>query len=168
MTFPEKIVTLISIVTPGCRSVSLTPSPVFGGVAVRASVGKGEMGMNIMAEVGLIFGICLAGVAVEAVLPVAFPASVISLMLLMALLFTGVIKTRHIQRVAGFLVANMSFFFLPSCVGIMEHLDVLAGKLLPVFAICFLTTPLIYLTTAWTVQGMMLLRNKRKGGGKDV
>ncbi len=122
--------------------------------------------MNIMAEVGLIVGICLAGAAIEAVLPVAFPASVISLMLLMALLFTGVIKTRHIQRVSEFLLANMAFFFLPSCAGIMEHFRLLVDNLLPVFVICFLTTPLVYLTTAWTVQGLMALRNRRKGGGQ--
>lgn len=122
--------------------------------------------MNIMTEVGLIVGICLAGTAIEAVLPVAFPASVISLMLLMALLFTGVIQTRHIQRVSAFLLANMTFFFLPSCLGIMEHFPVLVDNLLPVIAICFFTTPLVYLATAWTVQGLMALRNRRKGGGQ--
>lgn len=124
--------------------------------------------MNIMAEVGLIVGICLAGAAIEAVLPVAFPASVISLILLMALLFTGVIKTRHIQRVSEFLLANMAFFFLPSCSSIMEHFPALVGNLLPVFVICFFTTPLVYLTTAWTVQGLMALRNRRKGGGQNA
>ena len=81
--------------------------------------------MNIMAEIGIICAVCLAGVAVEAVLPFAFPASVISKVLLIALLLSGWIKPVHIQRVSGFLVANMAFFFLPSCVGIIEHKDVL-------------------------------------------
>ena len=120
--------------------------------------------MDIMAEIGLICGICLVGTVIEAVLPVAFPASVISLILLMALLLTGIIKPRHIQRVSGFLVANMAFFFLPSCIGIMEYTDVLRGKVLPIFAICFLTTPLVYLATAWTVRAVMALQ-KKKGGG---
>ena len=124
--------------------------------------------MNIMAEVGLICAICLAGVAIESVLPFTFPASVISLILLIVLLLTGVLKTRHIQRVSEFLVANMAFFFIPSCVGIMEHAQVLLDKLLPVFGICFLTTPLIYLVTAWTVQGTMALLSRRKGGGKHA
>ena len=121
--------------------------------------------MSIMAEIGLICAVCLAGVAVEAVLPFAFPASVISMVLLIVLLLSGLIKPVHIQRVSGFLVANMAFFFLPSCVGIIEHKDVLLDKLLPVFAICFLTTPLVYLVTAWTVQGMTVLLRRRKGGG---
>lgn len=118
--------------------------------------------MDILGEIGLIFGICLVGEGVAAILPVAFPASVISMILLMALLMSGVIKTRHIQRVSGFLTANMAFVFLPSCVSIIEHADVLLPRIVPVFLICFLTTPLVYLATAWTVQGMMALRRRKE------
>ena len=118
--------------------------------------------MDIIGEIGLIFGVCLVGEGIAAVLPVAFPASVISMILLMALLMTGVIKTRHIQRVSGFLLANMAFVFLPACVSVMEHADVILPRIVPVFLICFLTTPLIYLATAWTVQGMMALRRRKE------
>lgn len=118
--------------------------------------------MEIIGEIGLIFGICLAGEGIAALLPVAFPGSVISMILLMALLLSGIIKPRHIQRVSGFLTANMSFVFLPSCVSIMEHIDVILPKIVPIFLICFLTTPLIYLATAWTVQGMMALRRRKE------
>ena len=118
--------------------------------------------MVVIGEIGLIFGICLAGEAIAALLPVAFPGSVISMILLLALLLSGVVKTRHIQRVSGFLMANMSFVFLPSCVSIMEHLPVLMPRILPVFLICFLTVPLIYFVTAWTVQGMMALRHRKE------
>ena len=118
--------------------------------------------MDILGEIGLIFGICLAGEGVAAILPVAFPASVISMLLLMALLLSGVIKTRHIQRVSGFLTANMAFVFLPACVSVMEHADVILPRIVPVFLICFLTTPLVYLATAWTVQGMMALRRRKE------
>ena len=118
--------------------------------------------MDILGEIGLIFGICLAGEGIAAILPVAFPASVISMILLMALLLSGVIKTKHIQRVSGFLTANMAFVFLPACVSVMEHADVILPRIVPVFLICFLTAPLIYLATAWTVQGMMVLRRRKE------
>lgn len=119
--------------------------------------------MDVLGEIGLIFGICLVGEGIAAILPVAFPASVISMILLMALLMAGVVKTRHIQRVSGFLLANMAFVFLPACVSVMEHADVILPRIVPVFLICFLTTPLIYLATAWTVQGMMALRRRKEG-----
>ena len=123
---------------------------------------RGENRMDIIAEIGLIFAVCLAGEGIAAVLPVAFPASVISMILLIVLLMTGVVKTGHIGRVSGFLVANMAFVFLPSCVSIMEHADVILPRIVPIFLICFLTTPLVYLATAWTVQGIMALRRRKE------
>ena len=123
--------------------------------------------MNIMGELALIFGICLVGEGVAALLPVAFPASVISMVLLMVLLLTGVvkdrhIKDRHIQRVSHFLVANMAFFFLPSFVGLLEHIELLKSQLVPLLLIIVLTTPVVYLITGWTVRLLMLRHRNRK------
>lgn len=118
--------------------------------------------MHILGELALIFGLCLAGEGIAALIPVAFPASVVSLILLMVLLLTGVIKEKHIQTVSHFFVANMAFFFIPSFVETMEHGALLLSQALPLLVIVGLTTPLIYLVTGWTVQLIMLRR--RKGG----
>ena len=118
--------------------------------------------MNIMGELALIFGICLVGEGVAALLPVAFPASVISMVLLMVLLLTGVVKDRHIQTASHFLVANMAFFFLPSFVGLLEHIDLLKSQLVPLLLIIVLTTPVVYLITGWTVRLLMLRYRNRK------
>lgn len=118
--------------------------------------------MNIMGELALIFGICLVGEGVAALLPVAFPASVISMALLMVLLLTGVVKDRHIQTASHFLVANMAFFFLPSFVGLLEHIELLKSQLVPLLLIIMLTTPVVYLVTGWTVRLLMLRHRNRK------
>ena len=118
--------------------------------------------MNIMGERALIFGICLVGEGVAALLPVAFPASVISMVLLMVLLLTGVVKDRHIQTASHFLVANMAFFFLPSFVGLLEHIELLKSQLVPLLLIIVLTTPVVYLITGWTVRLLMLRHRNRK------
>ena len=118
--------------------------------------------MNIMGELALIFGICLVGEGVAALLPVAFPASVISMVLLMVLLLTGVVKDRHIQTASHFLVANMAFFFLPSFVGLLEHIELLKSQLVPLLLIIVLTTPVVYLVTGWTVRLLMLRYRNRK------
>ena len=118
--------------------------------------------MNIMGELALIFGICLVGEGVAALLPVAFPASVISMVLLMVLLLTGVVKDRHIQTASHFLVANMAFFFLPSFVGLLEHIELLKRQLVPLLLIIVLTTPVVYLVTGWTVRLLMLRHRNRK------
>ena len=116
--------------------------------------------MNIMGQLALIFGLSLVGEGVAALLPVSFPSSVISMVLLMALLLTGVIKDKHIKTVSNFLVANMAFFFIPSFVGIVEHGTLLKGQALPLLVIVGLTTPVVYLVTGWTVQLLMLRRRK--------
>ncbi len=118
--------------------------------------------MNIMGELALIFGICLVGEGVAALPPVAFPASVISMVLLMVLLLTGVVKDRHIQTASHFLVANMAFFFLPSFVGLLEHIELLKSQLVPLLLIIVLTTPVVYLVTGWTVRLLMLRHRNRK------
>lgn len=121
--------------------------------------------MNIMAELALIFAICLAGEGIAAALPFSFPASVISMVILMLLLMTGVVKERQIQTVSHFFVVNMGLFFVPSLVGTLEYMEVLKAQIIPFLAVTFLTTPVVYLITAWCVQ--LLMRALKKKGGKD-
>ena len=118
------------------------------------------MNVNVMGELALIFGISLVGEGVAALLPVSFPASVISMILLMVLLLTGAVK--EWQSVSHFLIANMAFFFIPSLVGTMEHGAMLKSQVVPLLVIVGLTTPVVYLATSWTVQ-LMLRLFRRKG-----
>lgn len=120
--------------------------------------------MNIMAEAAIIFGVCLASEGVAALIPVAFPSSVIALLLLALLLFTKIVKPEHIRRLSAFLVANMAFFFLPSCVGLIEHAPAILGQLLPFLLISFLTTPLVYFVTARCVQLLIRRKEARRHG----
>lgn len=117
-----------------------------------------------MGEIAVIFGICLLSeglsAAISAALPVSFPASVISMLLLLALLLCGGVKERHIGRACSFFTGNMAFFFIPSCVGILEHTQTLAACLAPFLLVAVLTTPLVYLVTGWTIQLMMGARRR--------
>lgn len=123
--------------------------------------------MNIMRELAILFGICLAGEGAAALLPVPFPASVISLVLLLVLLLTGVLKERWIQTVSRFLIVNMGLFFVPALVGTIEYVEVLNGLALPFLAVTLLTTPLVYLVTAGSVHLLMRI-TKRKGDGRHA
>ena len=118
--------------------------------------------MHILGELALIFGICLAGEGIAALIPVAFPASVVSLVLLMVLLLTGVVKDRHIRTVSHFFVANMAFFFVAPCAGIIEHVESLLACLLPFLCAAILTTPLVYAATAWSIQLMLRVRRRKE------
>lgn len=116
--------------------------------------------MDAMEELALILALCLAGEGIAALLPVSFPASVISMILLMLLLFSGVVKERHIRLTSKFLMANMGIFFVPAVVGTIDYAEVLSRQLLPFAVIVLFTTPLVYGVTAWTVQ--LWIRRMRK------
>ena len=122
--------------------------------------------MNVMLELGLILVLCLAGEWVAALLPFAFPASVISMILLAVLLMTGVVKERMIQTVSKFLVVNMGLFFVPALVGTLQYVDVLKSQIVPFLAVTFLTTPVVYLAAAWSVQLLMKAMRKKEGAEK--
>ena len=125
------------------------------------------MYMDILIELALIFGVCLAGEGVAALLPIPFPASVISLLLMTVLLLTGAVKERRLQAITHFMIVNMGLFFTPALVGVIKYVDLLKANLIPFFAVTLLTTPVVYAVTAWTV---LLVRRltRRKGGGEDV
>ena len=118
---------------------------------------------KIKGEIAIIFGICLVSEGISALLPIPFPASVISLLLLLALLRAGGVKDRHIRRTCGFFTGNMAFFFIPPCVGILDHWSTLSSVLLPFLLISILTTPLVYLVTAWVIQLAMRAQKGRAG-----
>lgn len=121
--------------------------------------------MNVMLELAIILVICLAGEWIAVLLPFTFPASVISMVLLLVLLLTGIVKERQIRVVSQFLVVNMGLFFVPALVGTLAYADLLRAQLLPFLVVTFLTTPVVYLVTAWSVQ--LLMKALRQKGGKS-
>ena len=110
--------------------------------------------MGIMAQIGIVLAVCLVGEGIAALLPIPFPASVISMVLLFLLLAAKLLRPHHIT--------NMACFFVPAGVGILRYADVLWANLLPLLAICFITTPLVYGVTAWAVQLTMRAIQKKE------
>ena len=70
--------------------------------------------MSVLAQICVIFAVCLASEGIAAVLPFSFPASVIGMILLFLLLLSGLLKIDHIREKSDFLLANMAFFFIPA------------------------------------------------------
>ena len=118
--------------------------------------------MNIMSQIGIVLGICLVGEGIAALLPVPFPSSVISMILLFLLLASHLLRPHHIKQKANFLVGNMAFFFIPGGVAILQYLDVLRANLLPLLVISLVTTPLVYGVTAWVVQLTMRAMHRQE------
>ena len=118
--------------------------------------------MKIIIQIAIIFSICWISQTIEALLPIAFPASVIGMLLLLPLLMTWVLKVDHIREKSDFLLSNMAFFFIPAGVSIINYFDVLASSILPLLAVCVISTVLTFAVTAWTVRLTRRLMDRRK------
>lgn len=68
------------------------------------------------------------------------------------LLLSGLLKVEHIREKGDFLLKNMAFFFIPSGVALIEQMDVLKGKILPLLATCLITTILTFMVSAFTIR----------------
>lgn len=124
------------------------------------------MKVKLLVQIGIVFGICLVGEGISRILPFAFPASVISMILLFLLLLSGALKVEHIREKGDFLLRNMAFFFIPSGVGLIEQADAVRGKVLPLLAVCLITTVLTFAVSAATIRLVSSWQNRLKKGGR--
>lgn len=125
--------------------------------------------MKVLTQLAIVFGISLIGECISAVLPFAFPASVIGMILLFLLMLFKIIKKHHIESVAMFLLKNMAFFFIPVAVSIIDNISYLQGHIMIFILICITSTLLTFLATAYAVMGVMKLQDKvaAKRGGRN-
>lgn len=116
--------------------------------------------MKLILQIGIVFGVCLIGEGIAALLPIPMPGSVISMVLLLVLLLSGLLKVDHIAQKTDFLLDNMAFFFIPAGVGIMEQFSAVQGYVWQILLICLITTVLTFAASAFTVRAVIALQNK--------
>ena len=124
------------------------------------------MNRKIFLQLGIIFALYWVSQLIEAVLPFSFPASVIALMLLLALLVLRVVKPEHIRQSADFLQSGIAFFLIPVMVGLMNYVDLIMENAAAFFVICLVSTVLTFGAVAWTVQLTCRLMERKKEGKK--
>ena len=117
--------------------------------------------MKIMYQIAIIFSVCWISQVIEALLPFAFPASVIGMVLLFLLLCTGALRREHIREKSDFLLSNMAFFFVPAGVSIINYADVLRSSAVQLVIICLVTTVLTFGATAWSIRLTLHLMERR-------
>ncbi len=118
--------------------------------------------MEIIIQIGIVFGVCLVGQLISACLPVTVPASVIGMILLLLLLCFQILKPHHIEKKSNFLLKNMAFFFIPAGVGIMNNYSYVKDSILPLLLVCLITTVLTFGVTARTVITVIRIQEKKR------
>ena len=117
--------------------------------------------MRILAQLAVILAVSFLGQVIASLLPIPFPGSVISMILLFLLLLGRIVKVPQIQQTAEFLTGNMAFFFIPAGVGILENWELLAQNLAALAIIAVITTFLTFAAAAYTVRAVMAWQERR-------
>ena len=89
------------------------------------------------------------------------PASVWGMVLLFASLMLGVVKPDDVKTVAHFLTDNMTIFFLPAAIGIMDQWGLIKMNLLAWLAVVLISTVFVMLTTGLLQQWLMSITKKK-------
>ena len=100
--------------------------------------------------------------AIISFLGIPFPPPLLGMLILTALLCTGVIKENYIEDICTALIDKMALLFLPAGVSMILYLDVIKAELLPISLTLILSSVIILCSTALVLE--MLLRRKEKGG----
>ena len=106
--------------------------------------------MKILKQITIVFLLCWLGEVISALLPFAFPGSIVAMLLI-----------EDVSGFAGFLLANMAFFFIPAGVSILDSFGAIQNDLLPILAVIVLST----LITAAVTGGSILLITKLQKRG---
>ena len=82
------------------------------------------------------------------------------MILMFLLLLVKFLKRRHVEEVAQFVLQNISFFYIPTAVSILDSVGVLRGAMWQFALICVVSALLTFLATVYTVIGVMKLQEK--------
>lgn len=86
------------------------------------------------------------------------------MVILLILLVTKMIKLVHVEEVGTFLSNNMSFFFIPAAVSVIDYLDILQSVIFKVLIICSISIIVSFVLVAYAVKITITLQDKYKKG----
>ncbi|MDR1621364.1 MAG: CidA/LrgA family protein [Synergistaceae bacterium] len=116
--------------------------------------------MKVITQCGFLFFVCLVGVHCSHLLPFPVPASVLSMLVLFVLLLSRGIDPSSLKETTDVLLGNMAFFFIPSGVGILAHLETLRDDALALLAVCCAATFLTFAASVAAVTAAARLQQK--------
>lgn len=118
--------------------------------------------MKYLNQFGLILLITFLGEILKNIIPLAIPASIYGLVLMLIALQTKLITLEHIQDVGVFLIEIMPIMFIPAAVGLMDSWNVLKPICVPVIIITVVTTILVIVVTGRVTQLVINLEKRKR------
>lgn len=110
--------------------------------------------MKYLRQALILTAITFAGELIHYLLPLPVPASIYGLVILFALLKSGLLPLEQIQDVGGLLLELMPLLLVPASVSFITALDTIQAMLLPVLIMGFVGTVVVMVVTGRVTQWM--------------
>ena len=108
----------------------------------------------------IVFGCLALGELVVHFTSVAFPSSMIGMLLLTLLLKLGWVRPAWMTSIADFFVGTLPFYFVPAGVGVMLYLDLIQASLRAIVVASVVSTALTLVVTGWVHQYIRMKTRK--------
>lgn len=112
----------------------------------------------------IIFGCLALGELIVYLTGINFPSCIIGMILLTIFLKIKLVKYEWVNKISGFLLDNLGFFFVPPSVALMLYFDVIKAEWLPISLAIIVSTVAVLVATGWTHQLFRKTSNKKKNG----
>lgn len=101
---------------------------------------------------GILAGLYLLGELLSQWLGLFLPGSLVGMLLLTLLLWSGILKLEQVEKVADYLLRHLILLFLPSSVGIMVYANIMSGEAVEIILTALLSTLAVLVVTGKTVD----------------
>lgn len=101
---------------------------------------------------GILIGLYLTGEFLRRWLGLFFPGSLVGMMLLTLLLFSGVLKLELVEKAADGLLQHLILLFVPSAVGIMVYASNIFSAAVEILLTALLSTVAVLVVTGKTTD----------------
>ena len=116
----------------------------------------------MLREFMLIFTINYFGILLSKILHLPLPGTIASLLLLFLMLQFKVLKLEKIENAGNFLLLNMTIFFMPPTVKIIDSYELLEKDLFKIIVIIIVSTFLTMGITGKVVQLMIDFKERKE------
>lgn len=117
--------------------------------------------MKYLKQFAVIILITFLGEILKSIVPLAIPASIYGLVLMLIALQCKLITLENVQDAGVFLIEIMPIMFIPAAVGLIDSWEVLKPICLPIIIITVLTTVIVMAVTGKVTQ-LVINMEKRK------
>lgn len=118
----------------------------------------------MLQELLIILGITYFGNIFKYFINIPLPGVIIGMITLFILIKTGILKLKYIEKTADIILVNMTIFFLPAMVKLIDYIEVLKSGFFRILFLLIITTIITMIVTSKVVHYMIIWKEGRENG----